>query len=211
MKKKLLDKLKEIFPDVLKKLTPKGQEVLAEKLSAKITEESEIEDFVNGLENVIDVFVDTMVSETDRRVKEAVDKARKPKPTSKDEPEDEDKDTPKDDAPQWAQDMLSEFKTLKAQISADKQKTKLTTFIETAKAKGITLTEKMAKGYVDAEDFDEETALSELAEHYKIEDQYNANAGVGNGQVIRGVPRKTGEVKEATKEELDAVSANLKF
>lgn len=214
MKKKLLDKLKAKFPGVLKKLTPKGQDVLAEKLSAKITDEEEIEDFVDGLENVIEIFVDTMVSETDRRVKEAVDKVKKPKTTDDDDDDtsDEGDDKPKgNDMLELIKGLSNQVKSLTEQIGAEKQQSKLTKFIETAKSKGITLTEKMAKGYVDAEDFDEETALTELSEHYKTEEQTDANRSAGSGQVQRGTAKKVGEVKEATKEELDAAMQNIKI
>lgn len=200
MKKALKDKLIAKYPGVLKKLTPKGLDLLVDKLSTKVTTEDEIEDFVNGLENIIEPFVDAMQSETDRRIKEEVDKKKDPE--KKDEPTKEENQNKDSEMPAWAKGLQETVTTLQAQLVSEKNKNAKQTFVELAKAKGIP--EKIALMYTPAEGSDNETALSELETIWAESKQADINSAIGDGRTKIGVQDK-GSAKEATEAEVDSV------
>lgn len=177
LKKLLKDKLNAKYQGVLKKLTPKGLELLVDKLSTKVTTEDELEDFVNGLENTLEVFVDVIQSETDRRIKEEVDKTKKKVVQSvEDENEEEDKSKIQPEVPEWAKGLVSSVESLKAQLATEKGKNAKGELIEAAKAKGIPA--KLAEKYVIGENFDKDAALTELESDWAEITQFKVNSSV---------------------------------
>lgn len=187
LKKLLKDKLVAKYPGVFKKLTPKGQELLVDKLVTKVTTEDEVEDFVNGLENTIEVFVDVVVSESDRRVREA---SVKPKPkTGNETPEDDNETTTgnpdqPEQVPAWAKGLLTSVQSLQQQLAQEKGKNTLNDLVTAAKLKGIP--EKLARKYVIGENYDQEAALTELETDWADLKQLTANSAAGDGKVPLG-------------------------
>ncbi|GAA4338518.1 hypothetical protein GCM10023149_48530 [Mucilaginibacter gynuensis] len=185
MPKELLKrKLVEKYPGELKKLTPKGQELLVEKLDTKLTAEDEVEDFVNGLENTIGIFVDVVVSESDRRVREA---STKPKGKTGTETTEGDEDTNKgkggseqEDVPSWAKGLMTSVQSLQQQLAQEKGKNTLNDLVAAAKAKGIP--ERLASKYVIGETYDQEAALTELEADWADIKQFNVNSSAGDGR-----------------------------
>jgi len=205
LKKLLKDKLVAKYPGILKKLTSKGQGLLVEKLSTKVTTEDELEDFVNGLENTIEVFVDVIVSESDRRVREA-GKAPSGK-EGEDAPEggagaadDKGNAENQEQVPAWAKGLQETVTNLQKQLAGEKSKNTQSELIAAAKAKGIP--EHLVKRYQIGDDFNQETALSELETDWTEMKQLAVNGAVGGGRVPKGTG---GSTTEASKEEVDSV------
>lgn len=214
LKKLLKDKLNAKYQGVLKKLTPKGLDLLVDKLSTKVTTEDELEDFVNGLENVIEPFVDTIQSETDRRIKEEVDKAKAKAKGGDGGSGEEEKpkggeQNNKEEIPAWAKGLQETVTSLQTQLATEKSKNARQTFIDAAKAKGIP--QKIASMYPISDGTDNETALTELEASWAEIKQAEINNSLGDGNIKKGFQHQNGSVKEATEEELNEVFNSVKI
>lgn len=183
LKKALKDKLVAKYPGALKKLSSKGQELLVDKLSPKVTAEDEIEDFVNGLENIIEPFIDVVLSESDRRVTEATKKPAG-KTTEEEKTESEEGKQNSEDVPAWAKGLLGTVQALQKEIAGNKVKTTQQQLIEAAKAKGIP--EQLAKRVAIGEEFDMDATLTELESDWAAIKQADANGSVGDIRVPQG-------------------------
>lgn len=116
MKEKILAKLRALYPGL--NLSQKRLDAIADKLSTKITEETEIDDKLNEL-NEIFPFAD-MAKQDDRlRTLEAKHKEPAPTPASSPAPG---SDPKPDDVPAWAKALVDSNKKLTDKLAAIEKK-----------------------------------------------------------------------------------------
>lgn len=205
MKEKILAQLVTKYPGVSKKFLG----LLADKLAAKATEESQIEDVVNGLDDLPVPVTDLAAEfqrEGDRRVSDAEREWKKknpPKPAPKTEDPPKDDPAPADEAPAWARSMMQELQALKA----DKVKG---TIREKLKEKLKDIPEDYYSEWALPEDEDGMDAFAEkVTTKYTAWKQKLINDGLMNETPPEnGQGGKPGE-KAASKEEIDAIMPNL--
>lgn len=179
--------------------------LIAKKLAEKVTEENQIEGAVNDFETNSPVsikdYADFLQSETDKRVTEAVKKAKsetkdpdpKDPPTSK-----KDVTDPKDIAGIIASEVAKALEPIQAKLAGNEKKSTQDELVAAAKAKGIP--EKYAKRYYIGEDFDAEKAISELETEWTEIKQIAVNNSIDTtGGVVAGVKTSTKDVSEAIK------------
>ncbi len=143
---------------------------VADYLSKTVTEESQIETAISGVEGLLKAFqgdIDTVRNEKSglqKQLDELKTKIENPNPNPNPKPEDK-----KDDVPAWAQALIDSNKNLSTELSALKQEKLQATRQEQimAKAKEYGIPETFAKRYAIPDDADLDTffkdAKQELA------------------------------------------------
>ena len=143
---------------------------VADYLSKTVTEESQIETAISGVEGLLKAFqgdIDTVRNEKSglqKQLDELKNKIENPNPNPNPKPEDK-----KDDVPAWAQALIDSNKNLSTELSALKQEKLQATRQEQimAKAKEYGIPETFAKRYAIPDDADLDTffkdAKQELA------------------------------------------------
>lgn len=148
---------------------------VADYLSKTVTEESQIETAISGVEGLLKAFqgdIDTVRNEKSglqKQLDELKNKIEKTDPKPNPNPKPEDK---KDDVPAWAQALIDSNKNLSTELSALKQEKLQATLQEQilAKAKEYGIPEILAKRYSIPEDADLDT-------YFKDAKQELANVG----------------------------------
>lgn len=188
--------------------------LIAKKLAEKVTEESQIEGVIADFENTsvipIKDYADLLQAEGDKRVTEALAKAKaKAKaPTDPTPPAD-----PKDvETPDVAQIVAAEIAKALApfqQMTNTLQNTaKIAKLKESFKAKGIP--EVWADDVVIDETFDEAATLARMETKWTETKQAVINAEVGKGRLIRGHEGGSDETFTQTVKDWNAQSAPTK-
>ena len=158
MKEKLLLSLKTKYKTF--GFGDKAFDGVADYLSKTVTEESQIETAISGVEGLLKAFqgdIDTVRNEKSGLQKQ-LDELKKGEDGKK--KEDEEK---KDEVPSWAQSLIDSNKTLSTELSALKQKefqaTRQTEIL--AKAKEYGIPESQAKRYAIPDDADLDSYFTE--------------------------------------------------
>lgn len=187
-KEKILAELRKKFPGLPANILG----LIADKLSARATEESQIEGLVTELDNLpisITDYAAFLQKEGDRRVTEAEKKWKEKNPDNPNPTDDKDKKDPPPNNPlaKEMEELRKEFLALKQ----EKTQTELTTQLH-AKLKEKKIPVQFAKGFtVDkAEDLD--TVLESVEQHYTNTRQEMINSGlisseapVGGGTTLK--------------------------
>lgn len=179
--------------------------LIAKKLEPKVTEENQIEGAINDFETnspvSIEDYAGLLQSETDKRVTEALKKAKDANPgpnPSNPDPIDPKNVDPKDIAGIIASEVAKALAPIQAELAGTKTKNTQDDLVAAAKAKGIP--EKYAKRYHIGEGFEIEKALTELETEWTEIKQIAVNNSIDpNGGVVAGVKTTGKEVSEAIK------------
>lgn len=210
MKAKLILELKKRLPNV--SATVLG--LFADKLSTKITDESQIETTIDEFEASspisISDYADFIQRESDRRVTDAVKKSKGEK--TKTTTETETKVETTDDMPAWAKALVASTQSLAQGLQAIQEGKVATTrreqyaktldgTSEAFKAKALKDFDRMS--FQDDDNFN--SFLVDAAEDAKAFAQEEANGGLGGDRPNGGVGGAQNAKKEATSEEVDAL------
>lgn len=208
MREKLLAQLITKYPGVSKKFLG----LWADKLAAKVTEESQIEGAINELDNLpvsIQDLATEFQKEGDNRVtvakKEWLKNPPKPdKPTDKTDDTPPNPDQPTDDVPAWAKSLIDSNKALAEKlqgIEAEKaQKTIKEKIAESLKASGVP-EQYWSKMALPAKEDEIETFTTSVSQDWvNLGLSTSTKPVVGGGAGANGTP---------TKEQLDAVINNF--
>jgi len=193
-----------------KSLTKTFKENLAKKWAVKIDNETEIDSYIDDREDVIL----EASTEADRRATEAVKKLA---PAQIQKQEGETKTEPKDDfpadTPEWAKAIINQNKTLEAKINGfetqQTQKTLTERFKSHPELKGIP--ELMFKGRIPTKEEDFDAYVQELKTDYTTFATENKLSLLGKDTPnnFGGDRKNSGEVKEASKEDVDKLAKSL--
>lgn len=208
MKEKLLQALKTKYKNL--GLSEKILEQIAANLEVITTEETQIETAVAGVENLLKSFQ----SEADRiRTEAAKPKTDPKKDEDKKDPEPEPKPA-SDEVPAWAKSLIESNKTLTeklSQIESGKTKdTRLSILEGKIKDAPKAIKDKLIKDFsrmTFEKDEDFETYLTETEADLSSLSQELSDKGVSSFVPKTGASGKN--IKEATKEEVEAVMKNL--
>jgi len=192
-----------------KSITKTFKENIAAKWAAKIDNDTEIDAYIEDREEV----VLEAVSEADRRATAAVEKVKKEtQPEKKEEVESKEVELPAD-TPEWAKALITQNKTLEAKIngfeSAQQAKTIEQRFKSDERLKGIP--EMLLKRAIPKTEDEYEATVTELANEYSTFATEQKITSFGNDKPGGASGQPSGGKKEASKEELDAVMANVKI
>lgn len=189
-----------------KSLTKTFKENLAKKWAAKIDNETEIDAYIEDREDVIL----EASTEADRRATDAVKKLTPPNKEGETKKSEEKVELPSD-MPEWAKTLLEQNKTLVEKVNGfetqQTQKTLTERFKSHPELKGIP--EFMFKGRIPTTEDEIETAVSELKTDYTAFATENKISILGNDVPNTGGGRNSGEVKPASKEEVDKIFNNI--
>ena len=177
MKEKIIQKIRELFPNV--NLSIERLDAMADKLAAKITEEDQIEERVNDLNEVVPF---AEIAKQDDRVRTLEAEAKKKTAKSTDPPkEDPDKkDKPDDDPPAWAKTLLEKVEKLESGKIATSRREKVLEKLKDADEK---YRNKVLRDFdrmrIDSDE-DFETVLSDIVSDFSDFKQLQSNSGLGN-------------------------------
>jgi len=174
MRDKILTNLLTKYPGVSKRFLG----LWADKLSAKVTEESQIEGVINELDNLpisIPDLAAELQTEGDRRVAAATKKIQT---TTSNNPKTEDETKSDDDTPAWAKSLMQEVQTLKQEKSQTSIQQKITEKLKDVPA-------VFYKGRIPASEDQIDIAAKEIQDDYTAYKQDQINGSGGN-------PPKTG-------------------
>jgi len=177
--------------------------LIAQKLAGKVTEESQIEGAISDFEanSVLSIkdYADFVQKDGDTRVGEAKKKwdteNKKPEPSKDDQPPADKKDVKPDEMPPWAKELKESLTSLSKQVSDNKSTSTMEEFVAKAKEKGIP--EVYARKTIIGEDFNMETAVSDLATEWAGIQQTNLNSKVAGEKVVTGVKATDKQVSSA--------------
>lgn len=161
--------------------------LIAKKIAEKVTEESQIEGAIADFEekSVVSVadYAALLQSETDRRVTEALKKAKEPDtpPNPADPPKPAEST---DVAGLIAAEVAKALAPIQALTGQIQNSTKINGVKAKLKAKGIA--EDWADDIVIGEDFDEEATVARLEKKWNDAKQAIINTEVGEGRFIKG-------------------------
>lgn len=194
-----------------KSITKTFKDNLATKWAAKIDNDTDIDGYIEDREDVIL----EAVSEADRRATDAVKKVKaETEPPKKEEikKEDEEIDLPAD-TPEYVKMLMKQNKEISERLNgfetAQQQKSITERFKTDERLKGIP--EFVFKGRIPAKEEDFETAVTELATEYSDFAKEAKITTFGQDKPTGAPGQPTGTPKEATKEEIDAVVADMKM
>lgn len=177
MKEKIIQKIRELFPNV--NLSKERLDAIADKLAAKITEEDQIEERVNDLNEVVPF---AEIAKQDDRVRTLEAEAKKKAAKSTDPPkEDPDKkDKFDDDPPAWAKSLLEKVEKLESGKIATSRREKILEKLKDAdeKYRNRVLRDFDRMRIDSDEDF--ETVLSDIESDFSDFKQLQSDIGLGN-------------------------------
>lgn len=177
MKEKIIQKIRELFPNV--NLSKERLDAIADKLAAKITEEDQIEEKVNDLNEVVPF---AEIAKQDDRVRtleaEAKKKTAKSTDTPKEDPDKKDKSD--DDPPAWAKALLEKVEKLESGKIATSRREKVLEKLKDAdeKYRNRVLRDFDRMRIDSDEDF--ETVLSDIESDFSDFKQLQSDIGLGN-------------------------------
>ena len=211
MRKIILEKLQAKKGGSLKKLTPKGLELLLTKIEAKISTEDEIDSTIDDLDSGVFSFedmVELVQKESDRKSRsvrtnlekeyELVAKKKGDDDDDDDEPITRKPGQPADLSKQIADAVsaaMAPFAALTKTIQVGDTRSKLK---EAIKAKGIP--EDWADDLHIGEDFNQEEAITKLDAKWTTAKQLAVNNAIGDGTVLKGAVDTTARFDSAIKE-----------
>lgn len=177
MKEKIIQKIRELFPNV--NLSKERLDAIVDKLAAKITEEDQIEERINDLNEVVPF---AEIAKQDDRVRTLEAEAKKKAAKSADPPkEDPDKkDKPDDDPPAWAKALLEKVEKLESGKIATSRREKVLEKLKDAdeKYRNRVLRDFDRMRIDSDEDF--ETVLSDIESDFADFKQLQSDIGLGN-------------------------------
>jgi len=200
------DKVLPILESILKgkSASKTFKDGIATKWAEKIEKEEDIESYINDRS---DLLLEA-VSEADRRATDATKKAKEDAAKLLN-PEQDKEPTPTDDPsmPAWAKTLIDQNKTLTDRLAGIESKSQQQTIAERFKKEvGEGVPEKLLNRFMPTSDQDFETSVSDLKSllpELKVSGFGNDKpAGYAGGE-------NTGKVKEASKEELDALMTHI--
>jgi hypothetical protein len=212
MRKIILEKLQAKKGGSLKKLTPKGLELLLTKIEAKISTEDEIDSTIDDLDSGVFSFedmVELVQKESDRKsrsVRTNLEKEFDLVAKKKGDDDDDDDDEPIKKKPGQPADLskqiadavsaaMAPFAALTKNIQVGDTRSKLK---EAIKAKGIP--EDWADDVLIADDFNQEEAITRLDAKWTTAKQLAVNNAIGDGTVLKGAVDTTARFDTAIKE-----------
>lgn len=180
MKEKIIQKIRELFPNV--NLSKERLDAIADKLAAKITEEDQIEERVNDLNEVVP-FAEIAKQDDRVRTLEAEVKKKAANPTDPPNPTNDpptDPPKPTDDTPKWAKTLLEKVEKLEAGKIATSRREKVLEKLKDAdeKYRNRVLRDFDRMRIDSDEDF--ETVLSDIESDFSDFKQLQSDIGLGN-------------------------------
>lgn len=162
--------------------------LIAKKLEPKVTEENQIEGAINDFETNSPVsikdYADLMQSETDRRVTEAVKKAKGETKDQNPDPDPKDVTDPKDVSSIVAAELAKALAPFQAMTISLQNKEKQDKLKAELKLKGVP--EDWADDVVISDDFDQEATITKLETRWNNTKQAIINKEIDEGRVYRG-------------------------
>lgn len=211
MRKIILEKLQAKKGGSLKKLTPKGLDLLLTKIEAKISTEDEIDSTIDDLDSGVFSFedmVELVQKESDRKSRSVRTNLEKEYDlvAKKKGDDDDDDDEPITRKPGQPADLskqiadavsaaMAPFAALTKTIQVGDTRSKLK---EAIKAKGIP--EDWADDLHIGEDFNQEEAITKLDAKWTTAKQLAVNNAIGDGTVLKGAVDTTARFDSAIKE-----------
>lgn len=211
MRKIILEKLQAKKGGSLKKLTPKGLELLLTKIEAKISTEDDIDSTIDDLDTGVFSFedmVELVQKESDRKSRSVRTNLEKEYDlvAKKKGDDDDDDDEPITRKPGQPADLskqiadavsaaMAPFAALTKNIQVGDTRSKLK---EAIKAKGIP--EDWADDVLIADDFNQEEAITRLDAKWTTAKQLAVNNAIGDGTVLKGAVDTTARFDSAIKE-----------
>ena len=212
MKEKILAAIKAKFPAV--NLSKKRLDEISAKIEAKVgTDESQIDAQIDAFNDFNPL---SEIAKTDDRIRDLEAKSKKAAPpqTNNDKPENQDKPEAPDDTPEWVKKTLvPQLQTLQqtvAQLQAEKTQASIVDQIKNhEKMKDVPGVfwnkRKLPKKAEDVDAF-----ITEVTTDFGVFEKQQTAAGLSSMPAPRsGVAANNGEVKEATKEEVNEVITHL--
>lgn len=180
MKEKIIQKIRELFPNV--NLSKERLDAIADKLAAKITEEDQIEERVNDLNEVVP-FAEIAKQDDRVRTLEAEVKKKAANPTDPPNPTNDpptDPPKPTDDTPKWAKTLLEKVEKLESGKIATSRREKVLEKLKDAdeKYRNRVLRDFDRMRIDSDEDF--ETVLSDIESDFVDFKQLQSDIGLGN-------------------------------
>lgn len=219
--------LQEKFAGALKKISPRGLELIVDQINSTVTTEDEIKDKIDGLDNApipFTKYVELLESETDRRVRQAKDTIKKdydlvPKKAAEETKPDGQQSKPAAEGAQpdlativqqQLQALLQPFQQQLGNISEQTTRLKLK---EAFKNKGIP--ESWADDVQITAELNMDEALTKAETRWNEANQIAINKAVDQGQVLRGNQHAPGQLLQKIQEfgkqaDLKAEGYNIK-
>lgn len=212
MRKIILEKLQAKKGGSLKKLTPKGLELLLTKIEAKISTEDDIDSTIDDLDTGVFSFedmVELVQKESDRKSRSVRTNLEKEfdfvaKKKGDDDDDDEDEPNPRKKPGQPADlskqiadavtAAMAPFAALTKNIQTGDTRSKLKA---AAKAKGIP--EDWADDVHIGDDFNEDETITRLDTKWTAAKQLAVNSAIGDGTLLRGSVTSETALDEAIK------------
>lgn len=211
MRKIILEKLQAKKGGSLKKLTPKGLELLLTKIEAKISTEDDIDSTIDDLDTGVfsfDDMVELVQKESDRKsrsVRTNLEKEFDLVAKKKGDDDDDDDDPAPKPKPGQPADLskqiadavtaaMAPFAALTKNIQVGDTRSKLKA---AAKEKGIP--EDWADDIHIGDDFNQEDALTKLDAKWTSAKQLAVNAAIGDGTLLRGNVATPTAIEDAIK------------
>jgi hypothetical protein len=198
-KEKILAQLAEKFPGVSKRFLG----FLAEKLSAEITEESQIEGAISKLETSpipISDLATQFQKEGDERVEAAKKKWTNNPPKTDKTTTPTDDTPPADEPPKWAKDMMQELQTLKTEKAQATIKGRIE---QHEKLKGIPPVFYNKRALPESEEAVEGFVADAAADWSAFEQQQANEKGKKQSPIVTGGGGDAGQPSEAMKAHLE--------
>ncbi len=221
LKDKIKARLKAKYSGV--NLSTKRLDAIADRLSKKLTEESEDSEIDTVLDEANEVYPFADIAKDDDKIRTLEAKAKDQKPADPPKPDEDSKPAPSggdltssNDVPEWAKALIESNKALQADIatfkSAETGKTRLQRLKEELKASGATdkYIEKAVKNFAKMKfetDDEFEAHVSEEIEDAKGFVQAEAEEGLGG--IPRPVTSGGTKTKEASQAEVDSIFGAL--
>lgn len=203
MKDLIKEALQTKFGGILKKVSPRVIEVIVDQLASKITEEGEIQNTIDGLDEMVIPFskyVETLEAEADRRVRQVRDKLKtefefvpKNKPETK---ELEKQDGPTENQQLNIQELVS--KQVAEALRPVREFTTRTNLREKFKTAGIP--ESLVDDVQITDDFNEAEVVEKAKQKWADTQKLVINLAVDSGQVYKGDQKAPGATIQAIKD-----------
>lgn len=210
LKAKIIERFKAKFPNL--NLSKERLDAMADRMDAKITEESQIDEKLDEL-NEINPFEDIAkledrVRNAERIAKEKV-KGKEPKEKEKEPEPKEELPKENDDTPAWAKALLQEVSALKADKVKNSRKDQVLAKLKDAddKYKSKVLRDFERMRIETDEDF--EAVLADVEADLKEHTEIIHLAKFGKDKPFGGIGGNGGKTKEASKEEVQGVLKNI--
>lgn len=189
MKEKIIARIKALFSGV--NLSKERMDAIADKLSARITEEDQIDEQLNGLNEVVSFEDIAKQDDRIRNLEKIAKEKQKADPPKTDPPNPNNppkNDPPKtDDTPEWAKALMGEIASLKADKVKNSRREQVAEKLKEADEKYRDRVLRYFDRMNIESDDDFQTVISEIEADYADHVQSAADAGLGKDQPFGGV------------------------